>query len=257
MKTMKKVFALLLALCMVLALAACGSSDSEGTTDADGDTLVMATSADFPPYEYMENGDFAGIDVEIAQAIADKLGMTLDIQNVNFDSVVAGVATGKYDMGMSGITVTDERKESVDFSDSYTTAVQAIVVKADSGLTSLDDIAAIDGFHIGVQLSTTGDIYVTDDYGADHVTEYKTGADAIQALVTDKVNAVVIDIEPAKSYVAANEGLTVLETPYVEEQYAIALNKDNTELNEKINNALNELISDGTVQTILDKYITE
>jgi len=256
MKQLRKVFALVLALALVLVLAACGGSDSENEDTASTETLVMATSADFPPYEYVDGKDCVGIDIEIAQAIADKLGMKLDINNVEFSSVVAGVATGKYNMGMSGITVTDERKLSVDFSDSYTTAVQAVVVKEDSGYNSIDDVVKKEGFMIGVQLSTTGDMYVTDDYGEEHVTQYKTGADAIQALATDKIDAVVIDIEPAKAYVAANDGLKVLDTAYVEEEYAIALNKDNTELNEKINNALNELIEDGTVQKIIDSYIS-
>ncbi|MBQ1544880.1 MAG: transporter substrate-binding domain-containing protein [Clostridia bacterium] len=259
MKNIRKILALVLALGMILVLAACKSGTDTAAPEeaaADSNTLIMATSADFPPYEFMENNDFAGVDIEIAKAIANKIGMTLDIQNVNFDAIIAGVATGKYQMGMSGITATDERRESVDFSDSYTTAVQAIVVKSDSGLTSLDDIMAIENYKIGVQLSTTGDIYVTDDCGVEHVTEYKTGADAIQALATDKVNAVVIDNEPAKNFVAANEGLTILASPYVQEEYAIALNKDNTELNNKINTALQELIADGTVQSILDKYIT-
>ena len=256
---MKKIISAVLALVMMLALAACsksGTDTEEAAPAADSNTLVMATSADFPPYEYMENDSYAGIDIEIAQAIADKLGMALDIQNVNFDSVLTGVSTGKYQMGMSGISVTDERKQSMDFSNPYTTAIQAVVVKSDSGLTSLDDVQAIDNFLIGVQLSTTGDIYITDDYGSDHVTEYTTGMDAIQALLSNKVNAVVIDNEPAKSFVAANEGLTILSSPYVQEDYAIALNKDNAELNAKINTALAELIADGTVQTIIDKYIS-
>ena len=266
MKNIKKIVALLLAVVLTVALAACGGS---GAGKDDTPVLTMATSPDFPPYEYKDGNKVVGIDAEVAQAIADKLGMKLEIVSIDFDSIIAGVTAGKFDMGMSGLTITEERKASVDFSDPYANAVQAVIVREDSGINSIDDLynVAADGTKtvkddtmIGVQTSTTGDIYASDDvendgFGGDHVTKYKTGADAVQALSSGKVNAVIIDNEPAKSFVAANQGLKILEAPYVEEQYAIAFNKSNTELNQKINAALKELIADGTVQKIIDSYI--
>ena len=253
MKNLKRVIALIMAMAMMLALAACGGSD-EDTTETQ-DTLIMATNASFPPYEYVEGGEFVGIDVEIAGAIADKLGMTLEIQDVDFGAIITGVQSGKYDMGMAGMTVTNERKQSVNFTSTYATGVQSIIVKEDSAITSVDDLAD-SSYIIGVQESTTGDIYATDDYGSDRVIEYKVGNDAVQALVAGKVDCVIIDNNPAQAYVADNAGLKILEAPYVTEDYAICIAKDNTELLDAVNGALEELIADGTVQSILDKYIT-
>ena len=268
---MKKVVSILLAVMMLFSVAAvftaCGGNgaDSNQSTgeqaksddNATKPVLSMATNANFPPYEYREGDAYAGIDVEIAQAIADKLGMTLEINDVEFGSIIGGVQSGKFDMGMAGMTVTDERKESVNFSDTYARAVQVIIVKEDSTIASVDDLV---GKQIGVQQDTTGDIYASDTeenggFGSDHVTSYKNGADAVQALLADKVDAVIIDNEPAKSFVATTGGLKILETEYVEEEYAICVAKENTELLEKINAALAELTEDGTVQAIIDKYI--
>ncbi len=264
---MKKIIAIVLAVAMIASvavLAGCGNSNS--STDAnkasDKAKLTMATNAYFPPYEYYEGDNIVGIDAEVAKAIADKLGMELEIVDIEFDSIITGVQTGKYDMGMAGMTVTDERKESVDFSDSYATGIQSVIVKNDSPITSVDDILAKDAaYKIGVQLSTTGDIYIGDDYekegkDASLITRFQTGNDAVTALVSGKVDAVIIDNEPAKSYVAANEGLKVLDTEYVVEDYAICFAKNNTELKDKVNSALKELIADGSVKKIVDKYIT-
>ena len=249
---MKKVISLLLAAVLAIGLfAGCGSNSSSSSEDSN--KLIMATNANFPPYEYMEGDEYLGIDVEIAQAIAEKLGMELEIQNVEFGSIIGGVQSGKFDMGMAGMTVTDERKESVNFSDTYATAIQVVIVKEDSDIQSIDDIGA--DTLIGVQQDTTGHIYAEDDYGTDAVTAYKNGADAVQALITDKVNCVIIDSEPAKNFVAANEGLKILDSAYAEEEYAIAINKDNEELLEQINNALTELTNDGTIDEIVGKYI--
>lgn len=253
MKNIKKLLCLLLALTFTVALCACSGGEEEGETE----TLIMATNASFPPYEYVEGETIVGIDAEIAGALAEKLGMDLEIMDVEFGSIIAGVQSGKYDIGMAGMTVTEERKESVDFSITYATAVQVIIVPEDSTATSIDDLA---DKMVGVQQDTTGDIYLSASVedggiGSDHVTQYKTGNDAVQGLLAGKVDAVVIDNEPAKAYVAANEGLKILETSYVTEEYAIAVSKDNPELLEKINTALSELIEDGTVQTIVDKYI--
>lgn len=272
---MKKFLALVLASLMVFAFVACGGTgkDNNGASDASNasnasdtsdttekETLVMATNATFPPYEFKEGDSFAGIDVEIAGKIAEKLGMTLEIKDVEFGSIIGGVQTGKFDIGMAGMTVTDERLKSVNFSDSYATGIQVVIVKEDSAIKSLDDLKGDGSMKFGVQQDTTGDIYASDTvenggYGKDNVVRYKTGADAVQALKTGKVDAVIIDNEPAKNFVKANEGLSILNGDWVKENYAIAIAKDNTELLEKVNGALKELITDGTVKAIIDKYI--
>ncbi len=260
----KRIFALVLA-----ALMLCSAAVFTGCAK-DGNVLVMATNASFPPYEYKDGDAFAGIDVEIAGQIAEKLGMTLEIKDVEFGSIIGGVQSGKFDMGMAGMTVTEERLESVNFTSSYATAVQVAIVKADAGYTSIDDffnldeegnwVSVKDGVKIGVQQDTTGDIYASDTvenwgFGEDNVVRYKTGNEAVMALNAGKVTAVIIDNEPAKSFVAANEGLVILDGAYADEQYAICIAKENTELLEKVNTALEELIADGTVQSIIDKYI--
>ena len=282
---MKKIMALMLALVLVFALCACGGDktrannastatdvskapeskapaanggDAAFTTAVSG-KLIMATNAAFPPYEYYEGTTVVGIDAEIAAAIAEKLGLELEIDDMEFDAITEAVKGGKADMGMAGMTVTDERKESVDFTDSYATGVQSVIVTEDSDITSVDDLFATGASHVvGVQRNTTGDIYTTgdiEDAGLGTIDRYSTGADAVQALKTGKVDCVVIDNEPAKAFVAEVEGLKILDTAYAVEDYAIAMSKDNTALYEAVNAALKELIADGTVQAIVDKYI--
>jgi len=255
----KKVLAIVLAVAILISvgvLAACSKNDdaqsANGSVTAKKSVLTMATNAEFPPYEFHEGDAIVGIDAEIAGLIAEKLGMELEIKDVAFDTIIPGVQAGKYDMGMAGMTVTDERLKEVNFSDSYATGVQVVIIKEGSDIKSIDDL---EGKKIGVQTSTTGDIYASGDYGEENVTKYENGALAVQALLSGKVDCVIIDNEPAKNYVAANEGLTILETEYVTEDYAICFNKENTELQEKVNNALKELIADGSVQKIIDKYI--
>ena len=254
---MKKIIAI--ALTLVLAVSLFTACNTKGETANEG-KLTMATNAQFPPYEYVESGKIVGIDAEIAQAIADKLGLELQIDDMEFDSIIEAVKGGKADVGLAGMTVTDERKEEVNFTVSYATGKQVIIVNADSTkITSVDDLF-VEGANttIGVQRSTTGDLYTTwdiEDEGLGRIERYSKGADAIAALKAGKVDCVVIDNEPAKAFVAENEGLVILETEYVEEQYAIAMSKDNPELFEKVNKALQELIADGTVQKIIDKYI--
>lgn len=269
MKKAKKFLALILVgLFVFAAFAGCGTSttDDAKATDAandaqaadtaataDGGKLIMATNASFPPYEFKgDSGEIEGIDAEIAAKIAEKLGLALEIEDVDFGSIIGGVQTGKFDIGMAGMTVTDERKESVNFSETYATGVQVIIVPEGSDIKSAVDLQ---GKMIGVQQDTTGHIYSEDDYGKEFVTPYKTGNDAVQALVSGKVDAVIIDNEPAKSYVASNEGLQILETEYITENYAIAVAKTNTDLLEKINTALAELKADGTIDQIIAKYI--
>ncbi len=249
---MKKVLALLLACVMVFAFASCG-------TTTEDNTLTMATNAEFPPYEYMEDGKIVGIDAEIAQAIATKLGKELVIENVDFDSLIPGVQTGKYDFVMAGMTVTEDRLEQVNFTQTYATGVQVIIVKEDSAITSADDLFA-EGANtkIGVQLATTGDLYCTwdiEDEGLGTVERYNKGADAVMALNSGKVDCVVIDNEPAKVFVANNPGLKILDTEYITEDYAAAISKDNPQLLADVDKALGELIADGTVAAIIEKYI--
>lgn len=255
---MKKFLAVLLAALMIcISFVACSSEKKSDDTNTDANaqkTLTMATNAEFPPYEYKEGDKVVGIDAEVAQAIADKLGMKLEIVDTKFDAIIPGVQSGKYDMGMAGMTVTPEREQSVAFSDSYATGIQSIIVKQGSDIKSVDDLS--EKTKIGVQLGTTGDIYAKDDFGDEAVQEYDKGADAVQALLAGKIDCVIIDNEPAKSFVAANEGLEILKTSYAEEDYAICFKKDNTELQTKVNDALKELIADGTLQKIVNKYIT-
>lgn len=248
---MKKVIALLMIAVCGLSLVAC--------SDGDADTLTMATNAEFPPYEFMEGGEIVGIDAEIAQAIAEKLGKELVIENVDFDSLIPGVQTGKYDFVMAGMTVTDERKEQVNFTQTYATGVQVIIVKEDSEITTADDLFA-EGANtkIGVQLATTGDLYCTwdiEDEGLGTVERFNKGADAVMALNSGKVDCVVIDNEPAKVFVENNPGLKILDTEYITEDYAAAVSKEDTKLLEQIDKALGELIADGTVKNIIEKYI--
>lgn len=251
---MKKFLALVLAAVTIcVAFVACSSKTNDTDTKAEIKTLTMVTNAEFPPYEYTEGGEVVGIDAEVAKAIADKLGLKLEIVDTKFDSIIPGVQSGKYDMGMAGLTVTPEREQNVAFSDSYATGIQSIIVKEDSEIKSVDDLSS--STKIGVQLGTTGDIYAKDDFGADAVVEMDKGADAVQALLAGKIDCVIIDNEPAKSFVEANPGLKILDTAYAQEDYAICFAKENTELKEKVNTALKELIADGTLQKIVDKYI--
>lgn len=254
---MKKFLALVLALSFsVCALAGCGSknaasSDAEYALVESG-VLTMGTNAAFPPYEFYDGEKIVGIDAEICEAIATKLGLQVKITDMDFSSLIPAVQSGKIDIALAGMTVNEERLQNVDFTTSYATGVQVIIVPEDS------DIVDVDGLkdkQIGVQESTTGHIYCSDDYGEDHVTAYTNGATAVQALVNGKVDCVVIDQQPAIAFVAANEGLKILDTEYVTEQYAAAVSKDNSALTAKINEALAELTADGTIQAILDKYI--
>lgn len=281
---MKKLIALLLAGVMCFSMAACGSGAADEAASSDAETaveetteeteatedtaaaetageittvtegvLTMGTNAAFPPYEYYEGEEIVGIDAEIAQALAEKLGLTLEIVDMDFNSIITAVQSGKIDVGIAGMTVDPDRLENVDFTDSYATGVQVVIVPEDSEIASVDDL---EGKLIGVQEGTTGHTYCMDDYGDENVIPYTNGATAVQALLDGKVDCVVIDQQPALSFVEANEGLKILETEYTVEDYAIAVSKENPALCEALNTALNELIDDGTVQGILDKYIT-
>ena len=233
--------------------AASTSAAAAELTTVEAGKLTMATNATFPPYEMTtDSGDIAGIDIDTAKAIAEKLGLELQVDDMEFDAALLSVQQGKADMVMAGVTVTDERKAVMDFSDSYATGIQSIIVPNGSDIASPDDLA---GKKIGTQRGTTGYIYCSDDFGDDAVVAYDSGLTAVQALNNGQVDAVVIDNAPAKEYVAANPGLKVLDTSYAEEDYAIGLAKGSA-LEDAINAALEELKADGTLQSIVDKYIT-
>ena len=279
---MKKL--LCLALCLVLSLsllAGCSNGGDAATPTPDSATptpagdptpdaasvttveegkLHMATNAQFPPYEMTtDDGGFEGIDVEIATAIAQKLGLELVVDDMDFTSVITAVQQGKSDIAMAGLTVRPDREENVDFTSSYATGIQVVIVTEDSDITSIEDLA--NDKIIGVQDGTTGWMYCSapveeDGYGADHVVAYPNGSTAVQALISGSVDCVVIDNEPAKAYVEANPGLKILETEFAVEDYAIGVSKDNPALLDAVNTVLEELIADGTVQSIVDKYIT-
>ena len=274
---MKKLTALMLSSAMMLSLAACGgsastetvsseaasseavsteeaaSADAAAVTTVNAGKLTMSTNAAFPPYEMTTDaGDFEGIDIEVAGAIAKKLGLELQVDDMDFDAALLAAQNGKSDMVMAGVTVTDERLKVMDFSDTYAEGIQSIIVPEDSDIASVDDLA---GKIIGTQRGTTGYIYCTDDFGEDSVVAYDDGLTAVQALNNGQVDAVVIDNAPAKEFVAANPGLKILDTAYAQEDYAIGVAKGNTELLNAINGALEELQADGTLQSIVDKYI--
>lgn len=285
----KKVLCLLMAAACAASLSACGGGASETTaaaapdaTTAEGNTaakaedttaaeeekadaaegkqLIMATNAEFPPYEYHDSSmtgpdgsDIVGIDAEIAGAIAENLGMELVNEDIAFDSIIPELQSGKADIGAAGMTVTEDRLVNVDFSDTYATAVQVIIVTEGSEIAGPDDLAEK---IIGVQQGTTGDIYASDDFGDENVDRYPKGVDAVQALLQGKVDAVIIDNEPAKVFVSENEGLKLLDAAYAEEEYAIAVKKGNTELLDQINGALAELKESGALDEIVAKYIS-
>ncbi len=282
---MKKVFSLILALTLVLALAACGSSgnnggagsngqdssqtaggDASGSDAVDVGSLVvesgklhMSTNASFPPYEMVANdGNFEGIDVEIATLIAEKMGLELVVDDMDFNAALEAVQNGKSDIAMAGITVNEDRLVNMDFTTSYATGVQVIIVPEDSPIQTVDDLSNAE--LIGTQDGTTGYIYCSDTpenggYGEDHVVAYENGSVAVQALLAGKVDCVVIDNEPAKAYVEANPGLKILDTEFTVEDYAIAVKKGSADMLDQLNSILKELTDDGSIQAIIDKYI--
>lgn len=279
---MKKILAMAMAVVMALGLSACGGSNSAASSSAAGSVsgsasgsasngdpafttvtpgkLTMSTNASFPPYEMVaDDGSFEGIDIEVAGAIAEKLGLELQVDDMGFDAALQAAQTGKSDMVMAGVTVTEERQAVMDFSNSYANGVQVVIVKEGSPIQTVDDLANAN--MIGCQMGTTGYIYCSDTpenggFGEDHVTPYDDGAAAVQALMNGQIDAVVIDNMPAQEYVAANPGLKILDGEFTNEDYAIGVAKGNTALLDAINGALEELTNDGTIQSIVDKYIS-
>ena len=240
---MKKFLCLAASLMMVFSLVACTSKKDE---------LVMATNAEFPPYEYHQGDQIVGIDAEICQAIADEMGRELVIEDMAFDSVITSVYTGKADLGAAGLTVTEDRLKNINFSTPYATAAQVIIVLDDSEISSPDDLI---GKTIGVQLGTTGDIYAEDIEDAT-LERYNKGFEAVQALLQGKIDAVIIDNEPAKVYVSQNEGLKIVDEAFTYEEYAIAIAKNNTELLDEVNSAIAKLKESGKLDEIVNKYIS-
>ena len=283
---MKKALSLMTAAALVLSLAACGSTASSAasseaaspeaassdaasseaaSSEAASETetaelstvepgkLIMSTNAAFPPYEMTtDSGEFEGIDIETAQAIADKLGLELQIDDMDFDAALLAVQQGKSDMVMAGVTVTDERQNVMDFTDSYATGIQSIIVKEDSDIASVDDLA---GKKIGTQRGTTGYLYCSDDFGDENVVAYDDGLTAVQMLNNGQVDCVVIDNAPAKEFIAANPGLKLLDTAYVEESYAIGVGKGNTELKDAINSVLSTMTAED-FEAIMDEAVS-
>lgn len=247
MKNMMKAISLVLVLCMIFALCAVAAS-------AETKKLVVATNVAFPPYEFYDNEKAVGIDIDIMQAICDKLGYEMEVADMEFGSVITAVQTGKVDVGVGAITITEERSKSVHFTTSYSTGIQSVIVKEGSPITSIDDLKG-DKIKIGVQQDTTGDIYATGDFGEDHIARFSKGADAVQALKTGKCNAVIIDNSPAETFVAQNEGLVILPTVYAEEAYGFEISYDNDELYEEVNSTLEAFLEDGTIDEIVAKYI--
>ena len=252
---MKKLLALIMAVAMVAAcFAGCGAKkDNDGIKTIVDGKLTMGTNATFPPYEFTDDsGKIIGIDAEIAEAVADKLGLELVIKDMEFDSLLTAVQSNSIDIVFAGLTVTDERKEAVDFSITYAQGVQVVIVPENSKIKDIDGLAKA---KIGVQAGTTGDIYCTDEFGQENVKQYQNGALAVAALANGQIDCVVIDNEPAKAFVKANKGLKILETEYAVEDYAAAISKDNKALTEAVNKAMEELKKDGTIDTIIGKYI--
>lgn len=215
-------------------------------------SLIMCTNAEFPPYEFHNGNEIVGIDVEICNAIAEKLGLKLEIEDIAFDAIIPEIVSGKADLGAAGMTVTEDRKQNVDFSDSYAHATQVIIIREDSDIAGPDDLK---GKLVGVQQGTTGDLYVSADLGDDAVERYSKGMEAVQALTQSKVDAVIIDGETAKQYVKEVPGLRILDESYTDEEYAIAVQKGNTQLLDAINTAIGELKKNGTFDKIVEKYI--
>ncbi|MBR2616537.1 MAG: amino acid ABC transporter substrate-binding protein [Clostridia bacterium] len=265
---MKKLFALFLAVLMVctmlLGMTSCKAEEKKETVEETKEEklvtvkegkLIMATNAYFPPYEYHEGDKIVGIDVEIAEKIARKLGLELEIQDIAFDSIITAVDEGSADFGLAGMTVTPDRLEDVDFSISYASGVQSVIVKEGSAITKVEDLSAEGAtYKIGVQLGTTGDAYASEDFEG-RVTAYPNGNEAVTALLQGDIDCVIIDNEPAKAYVANNTGLKILDTSYADEDYAACIKKGNDKLREAIDEAIEELIADGTIDAIIAKYI--
>lgn len=264
---MKKFLSLVLSIFMIFGLVACGSSSSNATsatnamasenatveTEAAKKKLVMCTNAEFPPYEYHDGNNIIGIDVDIINAIAKMKGFDVEIMDIAFDATIPSVMSGKADFAMSGMTVTEDRKENVDFTHTYQTAIQSVIVSPTSDIKTIEDMK---GKMIGVIEGYTGDLYATEDFGEEHILRYHKNTDGFQGLKSGKVDAFVIDDQVAKALVAEDGGeYVILDSAYALEEYAIAVKKGNTEILNMLNEGIDELKASGELQKIIDKYI--
>ena len=240
---MKKIISAFFAVLLGILITACGSNKNQ---------LIVATNATFPPYEYKDGNEYRGIDIEIAKEIADSMGKELKVLDIDFNSIIPAVVSGRADISLAGMTVTEERKESINFSNTYTYAVQAVIVKNNSNIYSVDDLR---DKIIGVQTGTTGDMYCTDDFGDANIKRFNVATDTVQALISDIVDCVVIDDQVAKAMVSDKSDLRILNSAYAEEEYAIGINKNNTELLDTVNSILSEMKANGRLQEIINKYI--
>lgn len=270
MKKFRNVITTAAAGLLVLSIAGCSSTASSSGTEATTENtavesaqaapktanegkLIWATNAEFPPYEYHgTDGSVEGIDAEIANYIGEQLGLEVECEDMQFDSIIPAVTSGKADLGIAGMTITEDRLVNVNFSTPYISAGQVIIVKDDSAIAGVSDLA---GKTIGVQLGTTGDTYVSENVPDATIERYNKGFEAVQALTQGKIDAVVIDNEPAKSFIATGEGIKIVEEPVTEEQYAIAVSKDNEELLDAVNGVLADMEENGKLEEIIGKYI--
>lgn len=236
---MKRIYVLLF-ICCLFILTGCGKRNSN--------ELIMVTEAGFAPYEYYENSEVVGVDVDIAREIAKEMGKTLVIKDIAFDSIINEVKTGKADFGAAGISYSEERAKNVDFSINYAVSKQVVIVKNDSSIT---DINSIGNKKIAVQLGSVADTFVTDEYDEATIVRQKKYLAAIEDLKVSKVDCVVMDELPAKEIVNSNTGIKILNGALTNDSYGMVVKKGNKELLEVINKVLNRLSSDGSI----DRYI--
>ena len=236
---MKKKY-ILLFICGLFILTGCGKRNSN--------ELIMVTEAGFAPYEYYENSEVVGVDVDIAREIAKEMGKTLAIKDIAFDSIINEVKTGKADFGAAGISYSEERAKNVDFSINYAVSKQVVIVKNDSSIT---DINSIGNKKIAVQLGSVADTFVTDEYDQATIVRQKKYLAAIEDLKVGKVDCVVMDELPAKEIVNSNTGIKILNGALTNDSYGMVVKKGNKELLKVINKVLNRLSSDGSI----DRYI--
>ena len=254
---MKKLFCLLLSIMMILGLVACSKPANNATNSTESanttKTLVMCTNAEFPPYEYHEGSGIIGIDIDIIKTIGKMKGFEVKIDDIAFDATIPAVMSGKADFAMSGMTVTEDRLQNVDFTHTYQTAIQSVIVPPDSSIKSVEDLK---GKKIGVIEGYTGDLYATEEFGEENIARYHKNTDGFQALKSGKVDAFIIDDQVAVALVAENGGnFTILDSAYATEEYAIAVKKGNKEILDMLNAGIDEMKANGELKKIIGKYI--
>lgn len=258
---MKKLLSLVLTIIMTLSLIACGSKSSANNAATENTQaattaskkLVMCTNAEFPPYEYHDGSNIIGIDIDIIKKIGEMKGFEVEIMDIAFDACIPAVMNSKADFAMSGMTVTEDRKENVDFTHTYQTAIQNVIVPSDSTIKNIEDLK---GKKIGVIEGYTGDLYATEDFGEEYISRYHKNTDGFQSLKSGRIDAFIIDDQVAKALVAEDGGdYKILDSAYALEEYAIAVKKGNKEILDMLNSAIDEMKSNGELQKIIDKYI--